>query len=488
MTQNLKKINKTDLIRQFQTVEANEARFRTITEFAPVMLWLTDGEGKSLFYNKKWQQFTGFSGIGDPGSVWLGALHPTEKENCLASFRVAFKAQRPFQMEYQLRRHDGEYRWIQDMGEPYYGTDGSFIGFIGSSQDITERKLAEKSLQRSFAELNRHDRENTLLGEMNSCLQVCRSMAETYPVVSLFAKRLFDHNAGVICIINESRSLVEAIVEWGPFHGSATVFNLDDCWALRQGKLHQVDDPKAGLLCWHVKRDAAEAYLCVPMGAYGETRGILHLQLPQNDETEAVKNLAQVFANQIALALTNLKLREALQHQSVRDPLTQLFNRRYLLESMERELARAKRGPLSVGILLIDVDHFKRFNDTQGHDAGDALLRQFGELLKSQTRGEDIPCRYGGEEFILVLTGIDRDNLMRRAEEIRVKTQKLSVQYRGAKLDTVTISIGAALFPQHGQKPDELITAADKALYQAKRTGRDRVVLVDSDAATSAAE
>lgn len=392
-------------------------------------------------------------------------------------------------MEYQLRRYDGEYRWILDTGEPRYDNNGCFAGYIGSSQDITERKLAEKALQNSFAELNRHDRENTLLGEMNSCLQVCRTLEETYPVISLYAKCLFSDHPGLICVINNSRSLVETIVEWGSSHDSETVFNIEDCWSLRQGKPHHVADPQEALCCWHVKNDATTGYLCLPMTAYGETRGIIHLQFPnqkvgdiEQDKTfERVKNLAANLANQVALTLTNLKLREALQHQSVRDPLTQLFNRRYLIETMERELARAKRNQVSIGLIVIDVDHFKSYNDTYGHDAGDAVLRVFGEFLKKEMRREDIPCRYGGEEFVMVLPGIDEKTLLNRCNDIRTKAKLLLVEHRNKKLGTITISLGAALYPLHGETPDELITAADKAMYQAKKQGRDRVVIAENN-------
>lgn len=488
MPKNPALLRKSELLMEYQSLAEREANFRTIAEFSPVMLWMTDGAGKSQFFNQKWLKFTGFTGESDPGSVWFEALHPNERKHCLASFQAAFKAQRPFQMEYQLRRYDGEYRWILDTGEPLYDNSGCFAGYIGSSQDITERKLAEKALQHSFAELNRHDRENTLLGEMSSCLQVCRTIEETYPVVSLYAKRLFSDNPGLISVINNSRSLVETIVEWGDSHDSETVFNLEDCWSLRQGKPHRVIDPREALRCWHVKPEAKNGYLCLPMTAYGETRGIIHLQFPaqniqateQEKTFETVKTLAATFANQVALALTNLKLREALQQQSVRDPLTQLFNRRYLIETMERELARAKRNQHSIGIIMIDVDHFKGYNDTYGHDAGDAVLRVFGDFLKKQARREDIPCRYGGEEFVMVLPGIDEANLLSRCEDIRNKTKLLLIEHRDQKLGTITISLGAALFPRHGQLPDELITAADTAMYQAKKQGRDRFVLAEN--------
>lgn len=486
-------MTKSELTQHLKELSQREAYFRKIAEYAPVMLWMSDIEGKSLFCNKKWQKFTGFNAVVDPGSVWLDALHPDEREACLAAFKKAFAAQLPFKMEYRLRRHDGEYRWLLDIGEPYYDHQGDFIGFIGSSQDITERKQAEKGLQRSFDELNRRERESALLTEMNGCLQVCRSMEETHPVIKLFAKQLFSGYAGLIGTINDSRSLVETIVEWGGGTDSETLFPPEDCWSLRQGKPHTVADPKEGLLCAHVGKNIENGYLCLSMTAYGETRGILHLQLLGNasndhrkDGIRTVVNLAVTFADQVALALANLKLREALQHQSVRDPLTQLYNRRYLLETLERELARAKRNKLRVGVVMIDVDHFKQYNDIHGHDAGDALLREFGAFLKHQARKEDIPCRYGGEEFVLVMPGFELDRLLQRCDDIRKKTKQLIVKHRDHKLETVTISMGVSIFPDHGETPEVLITAADAAMYQAKHKGRDRVVpaVTDGNAAS----
>jgi diguanylate cyclase (GGDEF)-like protein/PAS domain S-box-containing protein len=485
MPLNPDQLPKDELLKAYCELAAYTERFQIIAENAPVMLWMTDGAGKSQFTNKKWLKFTGCSDYNDSSSVWVNALHPAERQSCLASFQAAFKAQLPFQMEYQLRRHDGEYRWILDIGEPLYHQDGGFAGYIGSSQDISERKHAEKALQCSFVELKRHDRENTLLSEMNGYMQVCRGTEELYSVISFYAKQLFSDHSGLISLINASRSLVDTIVEWGDSHESETLFSLEDCWSLRQGKRHSVDDPQNGLLCRHLKSEASQPYLCLPMSAYGETLGILHLQLPHkaddNEDSgntvESTIRLASTFANQSTLAIANLKLREALQHQSVRDPLTQLYNRRYLLESMERELARARRHQLSIGIIIIDVDHFKRYNDTYGHDAGDALLREFGNFLKNQCRGEDIPCRYGGEEFVMVMPGINEENLLHRCNEIREKAKLLDIELRGQKLGKITISVGAVLFPIHGETADNLISAADAAMYIAKHNGRDRVIM-----------
>jgi diguanylate cyclase (GGDEF)-like protein len=168
-----------------------------------------------------------------------------------------------------------------------------------------------------------------------------------------------------------------------------------------------------------------------------------------------------------------------LQQQAIHDPLTGLYNRRYLDETMPRELHRAERTGQPVGVIMLDVDHFKRFNDTYGHDAGDTLLRAVGTFLQQHTRGDDIACRYGGEEFTLVLPGASLAATQQRAKELRAGIQHLGVEHQGQPLGTVTASLGIAVFHAHGTTADSLIRAADQALYHAKRGGRNRVVLAD---------
>ncbi|MEN8259631.1 MAG: diguanylate cyclase [Pseudomonadota bacterium] len=481
-------MKKAELLQEFCALSAREEHFRTIVESVPVMLWMTDVNGKSQFFSQKWKAFTGLPSQDPEFSAWLELLHPEDRQQCLHSFRKAFEAQLPFEMEYRLRRYDGEYRWILDVGEPRRNADGRFAGFVGSSQDITERKRAEEALRLSYAELERHHRENKLLAEMSGCLQVCRSVAELYPVIRHYGKRMFPGKSGILCLIKESRSLVEAVVEWGQVRGCETVFNVDDCWCLRQGRPHRVIDPQDGLYCSHIKKASVKACLCMPLNAYGETLGFLHVQIQTDGEEDlgkeesiaAIENLASSFVDNVALALANLKLRDALQRQSVRDPLTQLFNRRYLVESLERELARANRSQATVGVAMIDVDHFKRFNDTFGHDAGDAVLREFGTFLKNFARREDILCRYGGEGFVVVMAGIDEEKLMFRCEEMRRKIKLLTVEHRGQRLGTIAISIGAAMFPRHGENLEAVLNAADAALYRAKRAGRDQIMVAES--------
>jgi diguanylate cyclase (GGDEF)-like protein len=180
---------------------------------------------------------------------------------------------------------------------------------------------------------------------------------------------------------------------------------------------------------------------------------------------------------QLSLALSNLRLQDSLRTQSIRDPLTGLYNRRYLEESLTRELARCDRVNKPLSVLMIDLDHFKRFNDTHGHDGGDALLTHAGRVFQAHCRAEDIACRYGGEEFTLILPEVDAERARQRAEEIRLAVEKLDVQHRRERLSSVTTSIGVGTFPDNARAMDELLRRADAALYKAKQQGRNRVVL-----------
>ena len=224
------------------------------------------------------------------------------------------------------------------------------------------------------------------------------------------------------------------------------------------------------------------------MMAQVETIGLLHLQsslcrlgnFPPEALgylTDSKNRLALTLARQISLALASLSLRESLQAQAIRDPLTNLFNRRYLEESLQREVARVKRRGASLGVIMVDLDHFKEFNDAFGHKAGDALLAALATLLKNHIRQEDIACRYGGEEFLMILPETPLTVTVQRAEELRELVSRLKVQFLGQTLGMITASLGVAAFPEHGDDWEELIRTADTALYRAKKEGRNRVVV-----------
>ncbi len=334
-------------------------------------------------------------------------------------------------------------------------------------------------------------RETALLDEMDSLLQTCVTPEETFGVIRRFGQQLFGGESGVLLLARESREHLEPVADWGPegrLPGDA-VFRPGDCWALRRGRSHLVADTRSGLLCHHLAPPLPGSSLCVPMLAVGEALGVLHLRTPAPSPDAAAgvgrpltagqHQLALAFADHLAIALGNLKLRETLRTASIRDPLTGLFNRRYLEESLERELRRARRRRAPLGLAMMDLDHFKLFNDSFGHDAGDALLRALAELLQDQIRGEDIACRYGGEEFLLILPEAPLEVVRERAERVREALRRLRVVHDGNPLTPATLSAGVAAYPLHGDTAAALVRAADAAMYQAKAHGRDRVEVAE---------
>lgn len=172
-----------------------------------------------------------------------------------------------------------------------------------------------------------------------------------------------------------------------------------------------------------------------------------------------------------------LKSNDRLREQSVRDHLTGLFNRRYMEETLEREIIRASRKKISLGIIMLDLDNFKSFNDKRGHAAGDAILREMGKLLLGHVRGDDIPCRYGGDEFLIVLPDASREIIQERAERLSEHAQHFNVEFEGQMLTGVTLSIGIANFPENGATSAEVLKAADAVLYHSKRSRKGKAVL-----------
>ncbi len=222
------------------------------------------------------------------------------------------------------------------------------------------------------------------------------------------------------------------------------------------------------------------SYVCLPLLAHGESIGILHFQMIASGELpQPVLLTVNMFAEQVGLSIANIRLREALRNQSIRDPLTGLYNRRYLEEMLERETRRAIRSEQGLGVLMLDLDHFKKFNDTYGHEAGDTVLRETAAFLLKSVRAEDIVCRFGGEEFLVILPQANLKVSQARAERIRSKLRELTVLHQGQPVGRITVSVGVSELPAHGTTPQELIEGADAALYRAKKEGRDRVVVAD---------
>ena len=346
----------------------------------------------------------------------------------------------------------------------------------------TQKQLEETNLelQQSLARLQQQAREMALLHEMSELLQAASSPEEYNKIISHSMQQLFNAKAGGLFVLRASRDLVEASVTWGGVETSATVFPPDDCWALKLGKLHLVADRNSDVRCAHVANIGVVGYVCVPLNAHGENLGVVHLRTMSDTASKALQAklpLIHTVTEYLGLALGNFRLQQTLRYQSVRDPLTGLFNRRYMEESIAREFSRVLREGRELGIVMFDIDHFKRLNDTYGHDMGDAVLRQLGKVLLAHVRGEDIACRYGGEEFIVILPGANLEVSRTRAEELRKLIADMNVQWDGRSVGGISVSLGVAGFPQHGKSWQEVIKQADQALYLAKKSGRKQVIV-----------
>jgi len=469
----------------------DDINFKTLAEDAPVTLWLTDTKGNAIFTNNQYKNFIGREKVEQQGGkAWFNALHPDDREYCLNIFKDAFESHKAFTMEYRLKRRDGEYRHFIDRGEPYIDNTGGFAGFVGSSTDITEQKLSEDELKKSHEELTQYNKEMQLINQLNSYLQVCRTVEETYPIVSYYAEQIFPDCRGALFLFNENKLLVEAKSSWGDEHQSLPVITPDDCWSLRQGKMHTTLDNDERLRCNHVSEDITN-YICEPIIAQGDMLGMLHVEFPKytyecEDEKQqhidSRKRLIKISADNLALSLVSLKLREALQAQSVKDPLTHLFNRRYMEESLEREIYRCVREEKGLGVIMADVDHFKKFNDEFGHDAGDIVLTEVAKLLTAKFRTSDIICRYGGEEFIIIMPMVSKSIVLQRAESICEAIRSLSLSVKNKVLPNITSSFGVSYFNAKAVvTTEQLIKAADIALYQAKEAGRDQINVSEHD-------
>lgn len=491
-----------------------ELYFQTMAEAVPEIIWTADLDGMSDFFNRRCLDYAGLAFEQMRGMGWKVIIHPDDLAGVLSEWGNSLRTGDPFEIEYRLRGNDGTYRWFLCRANPIRNSTGEIIKWFGTCTDIEDQKqnqqiLEQQILERTMQladtntrlqqeilekdsarreydwqneqmveELQKRSERATLLAKMGELLQSCVNLDEVFATALGFGPKIFPAARGAMALLNGSRSLTEVIGSWTDCRLPAMEFEPTACWALRTGHPHLVTAGDSTAPCSHAA-GVKNMYLCIPILAQGETLGILHLQAtdeaPQLDASEL--SFKTTFAAQVGLSIANIRLREALRTQSVRDVLTGLYNRRYLEEVLEREVRRAARATQSVGVLMIDLDHFKKFNDTYGHDAGDAVLREIGMSLTKGIRAEDFVCRFGGEEFVVILPTADLAASRARAERLRSKTKELTILHQGRSMGMLTVSIGVAVFPEHGLSPKELMAAADAALYEAKHLGRDQVAV-----------
>jgi diguanylate cyclase (GGDEF)-like protein len=382
---------------------------------------------------------------------------------------------------------------------------GEVASILGVVTDLSEQMMAHEQLQNLAADLEDRVTQRTqayretaaqlaatleiarfqsrnygLLQEMADMLQSCSTSFEAARVAGEFAVRLFDADAGTIYTRDHETGTFSVLHSWGASNESAEQVVIDDCWAMRQNKLYPSSVNQFTLRCNHLRLGPSRNTCCLPMSANGQASGLINLRrgapfVSLDVEASAeFEKVAQLFTANITQFLSNLALRRSLEQQSLRDPLTNLFNRRYFNEQLAIEFERANRSRAPLALQMVDIDHFKRINDRFGHEAGDRVLRMVSDVLAQNARSGDIVCRWGGEEFLILMPGSNAAAAKRRADEIRSRINDQIEIVGGTR---VSVSIGVASYPEHASDPDGLIDVSDRALYAAKGAGRNRVTV-----------
>jgi diguanylate cyclase (GGDEF)-like protein/PAS domain S-box-containing protein len=499
--------------------EERARQFEQVFENSGESIVVKDLNAVVTFWNSEATLLYGFTSEEAVGRT-LRDLHAAElSEEEYAQVLARVRAGKPTSTHGQRRKKNGEVVRVAIKTTPLFDANGVLIGETTISRDVTamhrteealraaqatlEAKLkaineANRNLKREMAsrrkaedsmrsvnetlgstinQLESVHRDGEALSRMAELLQSCADRDEAYSVVRETAGNVFPGVYGTLYIYRESRDVLEPVATWGGESPAEPTLSPEDCWALRLGRPHIVVGLD-GIRCRHV-HDGAPCYVCMPVQGQGQVLGLLYLALDVGRKTQSLTDATEgrlrALADRIGPALANLKLRDSLRVLALHDGLTGLYNRRYLDDALLRELRRYERSRKPLSLIMIDIDHFKRFNDTFGHDAGDFVLSAVAKIITSNIRPTDIACRYGGEELAVLLPEANLECALNRAAILHRAMREMGLTHRGQTLPAPTASFGVAEFPLHGAILTEFVKAADRALYHAKEAGRDRV-------------
>jgi diguanylate cyclase (GGDEF)-like protein/PAS domain S-box-containing protein len=514
------------LSRRHQQLMESENRYRLLAETAGEGIWVVDSDGVTTYANQAMSEMLRCEGelVGRKLADFVFEEDIDEAQNNILRRLSGIRERH----EFRFRRSDGTAVHTIVFASPVLNDNGTPIGSLKVVTDVsdlvaTEHKLEQlnreleqrvedrtgaleisnrelaqevvmreymqqelrasnENLNRYLQELERQNEDINRLNVLSDQLHCCDTHTEILRVLERNCDELFKSEGGVLLDWRDEQ-LHQLGAPWG--------IGIDPAWvpaphaslALRQGRLYPDSPEQQSVL--PAARINDRYVVMAALQSRGNSIGALVLLRSQpfwSGETlvdDRFEQLLRALADHTALALNNLILREQLREQSLSDPLTGLYNRRYMVQQMAHLIALWERGGQSFSIILIDVDHFKSFNDRFGHDVGDEVLVSIADLLQAEVRKSDIACRMGGEEFVVVMAGASAELACARAEGLRkaVKSLKLS----GVRDEVVTISAGVARFPEHGEDAFALMRAADKALYESKHSGRDRISLAAAD-------
>ncbi|MHC5741150.1 MAG: sensor domain-containing diguanylate cyclase [Nostoc sp.] len=448
----------------------------------PFGAYIKDEQSRMLYYNQELQ--SKFSV--DP-QEWLGKTDseflpdPEEGRQIMENDQVVLKTLRPLKLieEVKLSDNDQPCYWLS-FKFPFndYATGAYRIG--GISIDITESIEAQRSLtdlnqqlEEKTLELKVKKRELISLSDMADTLYSCESEDEVYQVVALTCSKLFPNMSGSIYIIANSKNYVQINSIWGGERSSKEIFSLSDCWALRRGKLNLLSPRNSGLICSHLIEPVSGAHLCLPLFGQGELVGILHIYALEEISPED-QQTTEIIARTLGIALNNLSIKKRLTHDSLRDGMTQLFNQSYMQTITEQRLAEAERSGQPLSIIFLDIDNFKSYNSRYGHVTANIVLQGLAKLLLKSIRSFDIACRWGGEEFVIVMPNMTLETLRKRVEQLRLDVEQMQLRDGDQILQSITASFGIAV-SEPGITVKDFLNRANQAMLEAKRTGKNRV-------------
>jgi len=499
--------------------EARARELEQVLEQTGEAVIVKDLNAVVTYWNSEAANLYGYSAqeaIGQP----LRKLHAADLSDAdYARLLDRVRAGKPTASSTERRKKGGDLVRVALKTTPLLDAEGKLVGEITVARDVTALQRTEEALRAAQATLQarltaireanrnltreiaaRHKadaamrsnnqalgatvrqlesfhRDGEVLSRMAELLQSCTTRPEAYAIVRETGAQLFPDASGSLFIYRDSRDALEHVTTWG--HGPVPEVTLapDECWALRLGNPHFVPG-KGTIRCHHAHEDVA-SYVCMPVQGQGQVLGLLHIAVEVNPRTMRPSRDAEqrlrALTDRVGPALANLKLRDALRELALRDSLTGMYNRRYLDDALSRELYRAERSGKPLSVVMIDIDHFKIFNDKYGHDAGDFVLSGVARAIMKNIRPSDIACRYGGEELAVVFADTDLECARERAEVLRLAIRETNLTLLGQALPAPTASFGVSMYPTNGAKPVDLLKAADKALYRAKQEGRDRV-------------
>lgn len=452
----------------------------------------TDIQGNVLWANEPFTMMTGYcleEMLGKkPGRVLQGP--DTDPDTVMAISR-AVQTQTKIDCEILNYTKNGVPYWIDLTITPVRDHEGTLTYFMSIERDITERKRLAEETERSLQAEQDRRRERKILSQMSEWLFAARSQREIEKFVAVSMGKMFPGTVGAFYIYSNSRDVLEHVGQWGDYT-APTHIHANECWSLRRGRAYGYGISEISFPCEHVQdHDHDHAYFCLPIVADGDTIGMMHVAFPEHrigqsdpnalrDMLSTKWDLSLICAEQISLATANVKLQDELHQQSVKDPLTGLWNRRWFNEVANRELKRCVTGGGELTLITIDIDHFKRFNDTFGHDAGDIVLKSFGLTLQETFENNRFPCRLGGEEFSILCVGHGANQAAQCLAEFRDALAAKTNRIDGSLLPPVTFSSGVAEFHADDQTLQAFMRRSDEALYAAKDAGRNRDIVASS--------